>query len=74
VENALSFSITAVDPDGDTITYSASNLPYGAVFTSQTFSWTPSYTQAGEYEVTFTASDGLDQDSETIIINVNDVN
>lgn len=56
----LTFSVEATDPDGDAITYSASGLPAGASFDPETreFSWTPDYTQAGEYTVTFTASDG----------------
>lgn len=70
--HALTFEINASDPDGDTITYSASNLPEGAVFNGQTFSWLPTYEQAGVYEVTFTASDGELSDSQTVKITVND--
>jgi hypothetical protein len=57
---ALTFGVSATDPDGDALTYSASGLPAGASFdpATQQFSWTPSYTQAGTYTVTFTASDG----------------
>ena len=74
-ENSLlSFSISATDADGDTITYSAQNLPFGATFIGQTFSWTPSSGQAGTYQVTFIASDGQDTDSETITITVNSIN
>lgn len=56
----LSFGVEATDPDGDALTYTASNLPAGATFDPSTrvFSWTPDYTQAGEYTVSFTASDG----------------
>jgi hypothetical protein len=70
----LAFSITATDPDGDTITYSATNLPSGAAFSGRSFSWTPSYSQAGSYQVTFIASDGQAQDSETVTISVANVN
>ena len=74
-ENALlSFSVNATDPDGQTLTYSISGLPAGAVFASQTFTWTPSYDQAGTHSVTFTADDGQAQDSETITITVINVN
>ncbi len=72
--STLSFSISATDADGDTITYSAQNLPSGATFVGQTFSWTPDYNQAGSYQVTFIASDGNAQDSNTITITVNNVN
>ena len=56
----LTFGVEATDPDGDPLTYTASDLPAGASFDPATrqFSWTPDYTQAGEYTVTFTASDG----------------
>jgi len=74
-ENSLlSFSISATDADGDTITYSAQNLPFGATFIGQTFAWTPSLGQAGTYQVTFIAGDGQDTDSETITITVNSIN
>ncbi|HLD56786.1 MAG TPA: putative Ig domain-containing protein [archaeon] len=69
--NTLTFTINASDPDNDVLTYSASNLPSGAIFNAvtQTFSWTP--TQAkGSYKVAFTVSDGNLSDSETITITV----
>ena len=71
---SLSFTISATDVDGDAITYSATGLPTGASFSSQSFSWTPGYDQAGTHEVTFTASDGEAQDSETITITVANMN
>jgi hypothetical protein len=71
----LSFSISATDADTqDTLTYSASGLPNGATFSGQQFRWTPSYSQAGSYQVTFVVSDGRAQDSETITISVANVN
>ncbi len=70
----LTFSISATDADGDSITYSATGLPSGATFSSPTFTWTPTYTQGGSYQVTFVASDGQSQDSETITITVANVN
>ncbi|MHC4637759.1 MAG: putative Ig domain-containing protein, partial [Planctomycetota bacterium] len=76
----LQFTVTASDPDGNNLTYSASNLPTGATFDplTQVFSWTPDYTQAGTYpSVTFTVTDDgtpVESDSETITITVNDVN
>jgi PKD repeat protein len=66
----LTFAISATDADGDPITYSATGLPAGATFSGQTFRWTPTYTQAGSYNVTFTASDGKTQTSQTITITV----
>src|SRR3989338_1036520 len=72
---SLSFSVSATDYDGDTLTYSAKGLPTGAAFNGQAFSWTPGFNQAGVYSVTFIVRDsgGLN-DSETIAITVNNVN
>ena len=70
----LEFTISASDPDGDPLTYSASNLPSGASFDAQTrtFSWTPGSGQAGSYpNVHFAVSDGELTDSEDITITVN---
>ncbi|MEW5802532.1 MAG: MXAN_6640 family putative metalloprotease [bacterium] len=55
----LKFTVAAVDPDGDNLTYSASNLPPGADFNPQTgeFSWKPDPDQTGSYTITFTATD-----------------
>ncbi len=71
---ALTFSVTAGDPDGDPIaSLVATNLPAGAMFTSNaahtsgTFSWTPSPPQAGDYNVTFTASNTLSASAITQI-------
>ena len=66
----LSFTLSATDPDGDAITYSAKNLPAGATLSGNAFSWTPDYTQAGSYTVTFIADDGNLQDTQTITIAV----
>jgi hypothetical protein len=60
VGELLQFVITATDPDGNDLTYSASNLPDGASFDAgaQTFSWTPGDGQAGVYpNVRFTVTD-----------------
>lgn len=70
----LSFSVSATDPDGDSISYSAQGLPAGASFTGQLFNWTPTYSQAGEYEVTFVASDGRAQDARSVQLKVVNVN
>jgi hypothetical protein len=73
----LQFDISATDADGDSLTYSASNLPQGASFDSatRTFSWTPAAGQVGSYpDILFEVSDGQLTDSENIIIIVNNVN
>ncbi len=76
----LEFTITASDPDGDALTYEASNLPLGATFDppTQTFSWTPSYDQTGTYlNIEFSVRDNGDPiefDTELITITVGNVN
>jgi hypothetical protein len=76
----LSFILNATDPDGDILTYGASNLPNGATFNlvTRTFSWTPGYTASGNYEnVEFTVNDNgspMELDVERITITVGDAN
>ena len=51
--------VSAVDPDGDYLNYSATNLPSGATFNQYTrmFYWTPSTYQNGSYNVNFRVTD-----------------
>jgi Big-like domain-containing protein/putative Ig domain-containing protein len=64
----ITFTVTAVEPDGDgivSLTAAGSAITAGGTFivsadhTSGTFSWSPTTTQAGVYSVTFTATDGF---------------
>ena len=71
--STLTFTVSVSDPDGDDILCTADNLPDGATFTGNIFEWTPDDNQAGSYQVTFTASDGQSEESQTIIITVIDV-
>jgi hypothetical protein len=69
----LSFTISAYDPDGDSLAFSASNLPSGATFSasSRALSWTPDSSQGGTHSgVRFQVSDGSLTDSEEIAISV----
>jgi len=71
----LAFTISATDPDGDILTYSASNLPSGASFDPPTriFTWTPSQSQVGIYNgIRLQVSDGVMTDYEDITITVSD--
>ena len=71
----LEFTVTATNPDGDPLTFSASNLPADAMFdgTSGMFSWTPGFAQSGLYAaIRFEVSDGELTDFEEIDISVND--
>ncbi|HLE96807.1 MAG TPA: S8 family serine peptidase, partial [Candidatus Thermoplasmatota archaeon] len=64
----LEFLVTATDADVEPVTLAATGLPTGAEFDPDTgtFSWTPTWAQAGSFPVSFTASDGVETDSETI--------
>ncbi|MDF1545850.1 MAG: Ig-like domain-containing protein, partial [bacterium] len=75
----LSFGTSASDADGTTPTLTSTTLPTGASYTDNlngtgSFSWTPDFTQSGTYPVTFYADDGVDTDSEQVVITVNNVN
>jgi len=60
----LQFQISASDGDGDALTWTSQNIPGGSDFTDNgdgtaTFTWTPTYGQAGIYsDVTFIVDDG----------------
>jgi hypothetical protein len=72
----LQFTVGAADPDGDAIaslTAAGTVITAGATFTvgagntSGTLSWTPTFTQAGAYGVTFTAQNALTGSASTTI-------
>ncbi len=74
-EMRLTFSVNGNDPDGDPLTFSATNLPRGASFEGRTFTWTPDFDQDGTHRVRFTVTDNHGAyDSDTIPITVLDVN
>lgn len=83
-ENSLlSFTVTGSDADGDLIDISATGLPSGATFIydsylmSANFFWTPTYTQAGSYNVTFIVTEltsGTLSTSYPFVITVNNTN
>jgi PKD repeat protein len=75
----LSFKVTASDPDGAFPALMVLNKPANASFADSGngtggFTFAPSFTQAGPYNVTFIASDGSLADSETVHITVDNVN
>ncbi len=76
VGRKLEFQLSAVDDDRDVLSYSALRLPDGATVNASTgmFSWTPRPGQAGEYLVTFFASDGKRQAQQTMsLVVTNDI-
>src|SRR5262249_38291089 len=70
---ALSFVVSATDPDGDALTFSAAPLPANATFDPVTreFTLAPVQSQVGSMNVAFSVSDGRGGTaSETITITV----
>ncbi len=61
----LSFAVTAVDPNDLPVQLAATGLPAGASFDAAIgqFDWTPNASQAGKYEVAFSAVDSAGQSS-----------
>ncbi|MBS2022265.1 MAG: putative Ig domain-containing protein [Deltaproteobacteria bacterium] len=74
--DTLTYTATAIDPDGDPLTWSADLLPRGATFdaASHTLTWTPDYTQAGDYEALISVSDGTYRDRRPARIHVLNLN
>ncbi|MCP4566854.1 MAG: T9SS type A sorting domain-containing protein [FCB group bacterium] len=75
----LSLPISASDPDGVIPEISASNIPLNASMTDNgdgtgQFTFDPDYTQAGYYSISFYATDGIDADSEVVVITVTNTN
>ncbi len=74
-DQLLTFGVSASDPNGTIPSISATELPAGATFSDNnngtgTFSWTPTSTQSGTYNVTFAASDGDLTVQEEVLITV----
>lgn len=70
----LTFTVTASDPDADAITSlttfgapAGSTFTPNGTFTSGTFTWTPTTSQAGEYDVVFTAANASSGSATTHI-------
>jgi hypothetical protein len=72
----VTFTVTGSDLDNDPLTFGARHLPAGASYDStgtRVFSWTPSLSQGGVYNVLFIVNDGRGRsDSTTTVISVLD--
>jgi hypothetical protein len=67
----LQFTVSATDPNGDALIYSASNLPPWANFNAATHTFSGTPNQISDYpNVHFEVSDGTFTDSENIAITV----
>jgi hypothetical protein len=71
----LGFTMSASDSDDDELQFLADSLPEGAAVdaASGVFSWTPSYTQSGVYNIKFRVTDGIAEDAQTVKITVANV-
>ncbi|MBW2064875.1 MAG: chitobiase/beta-hexosaminidase C-terminal domain-containing protein [Deltaproteobacteria bacterium] len=74
----ISFVVEATDADGTIPSLSAAPIPALASFADHgdgtgTFDWIPAEGQAGRYPITFTASDGLLEGAQPVLITVNPV-
>ena len=65
---------TVTDWDGDTVTVKLENPPTGLRFENGRISWTPDYSQAGQYSLTIVAFDGLAESRTTVPITVLNTN
>ena len=72
VNQQLQLTVFAYDSNGDTLTYSAQNLPAGATFNPSTriFTWTPTTSQVGLSTVVFRVTDGSNTVDMNTPINV----
>ncbi|MBI5214508.1 MAG: T9SS type A sorting domain-containing protein [Ignavibacteriae bacterium] len=74
---SLSFGVSANDPDLLTPTFTLLNKPSSASFVDNgngtgSFSWSPTYSDIGNYFLLFIASDGVMADSEAVTVTVLD--
>ncbi len=75
--SVLTYTVSATDPDGGTLTYSLSGQPTGMTINTANgeISWTPSETQGpGTYYVTVTVTDGSVSVSTVVQVDVTEVN
>jgi hypothetical protein len=70
----VTFNVSAIDPDaGQTVTIDTLRLPYGATFSSETFSWPTTLANVGTDTAVFIASDNgtpVMSDIDTVFITV----
>ena len=74
----VSFVVSASEPDGDTVTLSATGLPVGSTFpvtmgtggATNTFNWTPTTNDAGSHVVSFIGADIHGTNTTTVTIDV----
>jgi hypothetical protein len=75
----IAFGFSATDPEEAVPVLSAPGLPKNASFVDSvngrgSFSWTPTFSQEGNYLFSFIASDGALADTERVLVSVGNVN
>ena len=71
---SYSYRFSAVDADGDVLTYTLIKAPEGMSLKGQTLSWTPNTTQAGQHLFTVMASDGHVTSEQSTLLTVSNTN
>ncbi|MBK9579249.1 MAG: putative Ig domain-containing protein [Fibrobacteres bacterium] len=71
-----SYALVVTDPDNDALTFQVGEMPSGMVFdvVTRTFTWTPSFAQAGIVNASVEVNDGMASVSQTWTIGVLDSN
>ncbi len=75
----LTINLSATDGDGDNLAFDVDPILANATLTDNgngtaVYEFTPDYTQAGDYTVEFSVTDGTNTDAETITITVTNTN
>ena len=74
VGDAISLLVTATDAEGQPLTFSATDLPFGVSINAATGLITGTASQAGNHTTTVIVSDGIDSSSESFSWSVNAAN
>jgi hypothetical protein len=69
----LTFDVNATDADGDPLVYDVVGEEAGATFSVKTFTWRPTYQQAGIYVITVSVTDGEKWDYDNVNVTVTNV-
>ena len=71
---SINLSVSASDPDGDTLSFSATGLPPGLTINSSSGEVAGLLTTVGSYNITVSASDGTDSSSTSFMWTISNVN
>jgi hypothetical protein len=68
----MQFTLNTVNSENDILNYTCRNLPPGATFNNNIFTWRPWYDTAGSHEISFVETNAPDQ-TYSVIIEVKNV-